>query len=287
MRGKGIIFFALYFCLGDDFIEEKFYKVWLTLINGLGFKKYSNLINYFKTNKNIFEASKLDLIGVLKDDLPLANEILDNKLRLLAKEHLNYMNLNHIDIISVLDREYPYLLKQIYSPPICIYIKGNKEIFKSFSLGIVGCRDYSNYGKEITQKLSFDLAKNSVNIVSGLARGIDSFAHLGAIYAKGLTTAVLGNSLDTIYPKENMYLAKKIIESNGAIISEYPLFSKIQKSNFPARNRIISGISSGLVVVEAKIKSGSLITANFALEQGRDVFSVPRKYKFINFSRNK
>ena len=101
MRGKGIIFFVLYFCLGDDFIEEKFYKVWITLINCLGFKKYANLINYFKTNKNIFEASKLDLIGVLKNDLRLANEILDSKLKSLAKEHLDYMNLNHIDIISV------------------------------------------------------------------------------------------------------------------------------------------------------------------------------------------
>lgn len=275
------------FCLGDGFIEEKFYKVWLTLINGLGFKKYANLINYFKTNKNIFEASRLDLTQVLKNDLKLIDEILSNKLKLLAKEHLNYMNLNHIDIISVFDEEYPFLLKQIYSPPICIYIKGNKEIFKSFSLGIVGCRDCSNYGKEITQKLSYDLAKNSINIVSGLAKGIDSFAHLGAIYAKGVTTAVLGSGIDIIYPDQNKFLAKKILETNGAIISEFSLSTKPNKVNFPARNRIISGISSGLVVVEAKLKSGSLITADFALEQGRDVFAVPRKCRFIKLSRNK
>ena len=123
--------------------------------------------------------------------------------------------------------------------------------------------------------------------MSGLARGIDSFSHLGAVYGNGITTAVLGNGLDIIYPKENYYLAEKIIRKNGAIISEYPIGTKPEKMNFPARNRIISGISNGVLVIEAKKKSGTLITVDFALEQGRDVFIVPRKYKFYKLRRNK
>ena len=188
------------------------------------------------------------------------------------------MERNKIDIISIEDEEYPRNLISIYNPPICIYIKGNKQIFKSKSIGIIGCRECTSYGKEIAQKFSYNLALRNLNIVSGLARGIDSEAHLGAVYSKGLTTAVLGNGLDTIYPKENYYLEEKILRNNGAIISEYPLGTKPEKMNFPARNRIISGISDGLLVVEAKKKSGTLITVDFALEQGREVFIVPRKY---------
>ena len=188
------------------------------------------------------------------------------------------MELNQIDIISIEDNEYPFFLREIYSPPICLYIKGNKENLNKFNISIVGCRDCSEYGKDVAQKLAYDLASNSVNIVSGLAKGIDSYAHLGALYAKGLTTAVLGNGLDVIYPKENYYLANKIINSGGAIISEYPLGTKPEKINFPLRNRIVSGLSKGVVVVEAKQKSGTLITVDFALDQGRDVFVVPRKY---------
>lgn len=188
------------------------------------------------------------------------------------------MERNNIDIISVEDKEYPLNLLNIHNPPICLYIKGNREIFKSKSIAVIGCRENTEYGKEVAQKFSYNLAKNKINIVSGLAKGIDSEAHLGAIYGNGLTTAVLGNGLDTIYPKENYYLAEKILRNNGVIISEYPIGTKPEKMNFPARNRIISGISDGVLVVEAKKKSGTIITVDFALEQGREVFLVPRKY---------
>ena len=128
----------------------------------------------------------------------------------------------------------------------------------------------------MAKEFSYKLAKNNINIVSGLARGIDSYAHFGAICANGITTAVLGNGLDTIYPKENYNLAQKIIEKNGAIISEYPIGTKPEKMNFPARNRIISGIAKGVLVIEAKQKSGTLITVDFALDQGKEVFVIPR-----------
>ena len=180
-----------------------------------------------------------------------------------------------LETITINDRCYPMQLKQIYDAPKKLYVRGNKEILGGFGIAIVGCRDNTKYGEIITKNLAYNLAKNGVNIISGLAKGIDSFAHIGAIYAKGRTIAVLGNSIDSIYPKENEIIAQKIIEYGGAIISEYPIGSKIEKKNFPARNRIISGLSKGVIVVEAKEKSGSLITADFALEQGRDVYAVP------------
>lgn len=265
---------------GDDIIEEKFYKVWLTLIEGLGIKRYINLITVFKTNKGIFNASKEELMRVKLIDEKMCNNILDIKKRKMVKMYLKYMASNEIDIISIEDKEYPSNLREIYNPPICLYIKGNKNIFNNIAIGVIGCRECSNYGKEVAQKFSYDLASHNINIVSGLAKGIDSYAHLGAIYCKGITTAVLGSGIDIIYPKENNYLVDKILKTNGAIISEYPIGTKPDKMNFPARNRIISGIAKGVVVVEAKKKSGTLITVDFALEQGRDVFAIPRKHQF-------
>ena len=263
-------------------IEEKYYKIWITLIKGIGIKRYINLIKEFKTIKNIFSASSKDLVNIPLIDEKLIQNILNSQNKILAKKHLVYMEKNNIDIISIEDVEYPLKLVSIYNPPICLYIKGNKEIFKEKSIGIIGCRECTQYGKEIAQKFSYNLAKNKINIVSGLARGIDSEAHLGATYAKGWTTAVLGNGLDIVYPKENYYLVDKILRNDGAIISEYPIGTKPEKMNFPARNRIISGISDGLLVVEAKKKSGTLITVDFALEQGRDVFLVPGNINSLN-----
>ena len=270
------VFFALQKGLVN--IEEKYYKVWLTLIKNLGIKKYVNLINKFKTNKGIFQANKRDLLNVNLINEKICDDLLSLEIRKNVKKHLAFMELNKIDIISIADKEYPAILREIDNPPICLYIKGNKKILNNISVSIVGCRDCSQYGKEISQKLAYNLANNSFNVVSGLAKGIDSFAHLGALYANGKTIAVLGNGLDTIYPKENKFIANKILRTNGAIISEYRLGTKIEKTNFPARNRIISGISLATIVVEAKKKSGTLITVDFALEQGRDVFVVPRKY---------
>ena len=185
------------------------------------------------------------------------------------------MEKNLIDIISIQDREYPQLLKEIYAPPIFLYIKGNKKILNNKSIAIIGCREASNYGLSVANQFAYNLSKQNINIISGLARGIDSEAHLGAIRANKTTIAVLGNGLDTIYPKENNKLVQNILNSGGTIISEYPLGTNPKKENFPARNRIISGMSKGLLVVEAKEKSGTLITVDFALEQGRDVFVIP------------
>ena len=261
-------------------IEEKYYKIWLTLIKNLGATKYAKLINIFKTNKNLFNAKKEELMSINLISEKLIQEILNQENRIKAKIHLQFMQKNQIDIISIADDEYPFLLREIYSPPLCLYIRGNKECLKKENIAIIGCRQCSEYGKKTAQKIAYELSKENVNIVSGLAKGIDEYSHLGAIFAKGKTIAVLGNGVDIIYPKENKYLINPILENNGAIISEFPLGTKPEKMNFPLRNRIISGLSKKIIVVEAKKKSGTLITVDFALEQGRDVLVIPRKYRF-------
>ena len=161
-----------------------------------------------------------------------------------------------------------------------LYVKkyeysGNKKILNDKSIAIIGCRECSIYGKEVANKLAYELSNNKINIISGMAKGIDSYAHIGALKAEGKTIAVLGTGLDVIYPKENIALYSKIIELGGTIISEYVVGTKADRMNFPARNRIISGLSDGIIVVEAKKKSGTLITVDFALEQGKDIFVVP------------
>ena len=189
--------------------------------------------------------------------------------------HISYMRKNNINLISIYDKEYPEILKKIYDPPISLYIKGNYNILNQQSLAIIGCRECSEYGIKVAKHFSYQLAKKGINIISGLAKGIDSYSHIGCLGANGKTIAVVGNGLDSIYPRENIELAKKIIENGGAIISEYPLGTKPEKMNFPARNRIISGMSKGVLVIEAKEKSGTLLTVDYALEQGREVFVIP------------
>jgi DNA processing protein len=165
-------------------------------------------------------------------------------------------------------------LLQIPDPPPVLYVRGRLTNEDEWAVAVVGTRRASAYGKTVTQRLVTDLAVNHVTIVSGLARGIDGEAHQVALDAGGRTIAVLGCGLDLIYPPEHRNLAREIVE-NGALVSEYPLGTRPEASNFPPRNRIISGLSLGVLVVEAGFKSGALITADFAADQGRDVFAVP------------
>jgi len=180
-----------------------------------------------------------------------------------------------IKIIKIGDEDYPEKMKHIYRPPLKLYVVGNTEILNKKGIAIIGCRNCSEYGACNAYKFGYELAKKELNIISGFARGIDTYGHKGAIDAKGKTIAVLGSGLDVIYPPENKNLYKKILASEGVIISEYPLGSKPEKYHFPARNRIISGLSDGVLVVEAKRKSGTLITVDYALEQGKDIYAIP------------
>lgn len=178
-------------------------------------------------------------------------------------------------VIDCEDSLYPPRLKEIYDPPLVLYVQGNPEVLKKRSIGIVGSRHTTNYGFETTRKLSFQCAYAGFSVVSGLARGIDTAAHQGAVAAKGITVAVLGSSLDLLYPEENRPLAEKIVETGGAIISEFTLSTPPDTYTFPMRNRIASGLCEGVLVVEAGEESGALITAKTALDQGRQVFAVP------------
>ena len=180
-----------------------------------------------------------------------------------------------IQEINLGELDYTYLLSQIYSPPKKLYVLGNAQILREKSIAIVGCRNASNYGKSVARDLAYNLGKENIITVSGLARGIDTYCHIGSVEANARTIAVLAHGLDMIYPKENRNLAIKILNLGGALVSEYKIGEKPLKQNFPARNRIISGLSETTVVVEAEKESGSLITANFALNEGRNVFAVP------------
>lgn len=170
---------------------------------------------------------------------------------------------------------YPNKLKQIKNYPIMLFYKGNIELLNTKCIAIIGNRDFSEYGKKIAIKFSYELASRGITIVTGGARGIDSFANMGANLANSPSIIVLGNSLEFVYPPENKELEEKVLNNNGLIISEYMPGTRGNKYTFPARNRIISAISDGILVIEAKKKSGTTITVDYALEQGKDIYAVP------------
>ena len=276
--------------------EEKRYWIWFSLIKGLGLKRKKQLLEIYKTPEKIYTLNKNDLLKIKGIGNETINNILDEKTRKDVDKHISYMLKNNINIISIVNKEYPNNLKEIYDFPISLYIKGNKDILNNKNIAIIGCREASDYGKKAAKYFGYNLAKEGINIVSGLAKGVDSYSHIGNLCALmeksypqadklikcGKPIAVVGNGLDMVYPAENKKLEKKIIELGGCIISEYPLGTKPSKMSFPARNRIISGISNAVLVIEAKEKSGTLITVDFALEQGRDVFVVPGNINSIN-----
>ena len=257
------------------------YWIWLSRIEGLSPRILNYLLERYKDPRVIWDRTKEELI---KDGIKesYACKIVENSYRENLDKYLKYMQKNNIEIINIYDKYYPDKLKVIYDPPIVIYVKGNKNILNEKSLAIVGCRLCTKYGEIVSTKLAYDLALNNINVVSGLARGIDSFAHKGCLKAKRKTIAVVGCGLDTVYPKENKTLFDSIISNGGAIVSEYIIGTKPLARNFPRRNRIISGMSDGVIVIEAREKSGTLITVDFALEQGKVVYAIPGRIDEIN-----
>ncbi len=189
--------------------------------------------------------------------------------------------------IAITDSKYPEKLKNIYDPPKGIYIEGNLELLSKPSIAIIGSRNCSRYGEMVAKKFGIDLAKKNIVVISGMARGIDTFAHIGCLIGEGKTIAVLGSGFKNIYPKENEKLFYKILEKGGAIISEYTPEEMPLAEHFPARNRIISGLCDKLIVVEAGKRSGTFITVDFALEQGKDIYAVPGNITSIKSERYK
>jgi DNA processing protein len=197
-----------------------------------------------------------------------------SRARIVPDQELEKVHRHQVGVLTLADPDYPRLLKQIHDPPPVLYVKGEFKQEDSRAVAVVGSRNATPFGRSMAQELAAGLAKAGVCVVSGMARGIDTAAHQGALKGKGRTIAVLGNGLDIVYPPENRALFRKIEEA-GAVISEYPPETKPNPGHFPARNRIISGLSEGVVVVESAVNGGALITADLALEQGRDVFAVP------------
>ena len=254
--------------------QAKYFNAF-NLINGIGPITFKKLLSYFHLLENAWSAdfSEFNQAGLSQS---LVNQIKKQRLKINPDWEMERISKEKISLITVQDKNYPKLLKEIYAPPPLLYIKGNIEPKDDFSIGIVGTRKLSLYGRQITPLITADLARAGLTIVSGLAKGIDTIAHQAAIKTKGRTIAVLGSGLDkkNIYPAINRRLAEEISQS-GAVISEYPIDTEPLAQHFPQRNRNISGLSLGVLVIEAPEKSGALITAKDALEQNRDVFAIP------------
>jgi DNA processing protein len=244
----------------------------LISVSGVGPYRIRNLIGRFGDPKCVLEADISELCQVDGIDEKTAKSIKNQTDPKFAENQLQLAEKENIQIMTFWDRSYPEILKKIYDPPIVLFIKGSLE--NTDGIAIVGTRSPSKTGQWAAEHFSKGFVENDITIVSGMARGIDTWAHRGAVRDNGRTIAVLGSGVDVIYPPENRILYHKIIEK-GAVISEFPIRTEPKSVHFPRRNRIISGLSLGTVVVEAGEKSGALITAYMALEQGREVFAVP------------
>jgi len=254
--------------------EEAFYWLALSLISGVGSTLIQRLLDRFNTPEAVFRATKKELLNVEGLGDKVASEIQKGPMEKRVERELYLLEEVGGRLVTLKHDTYPNRLKNIYDPPALLYVRGELKKEDELAVSIVGSRKTSPYGRWITEKIGQDLARHGVTIVSGMARGIDSLAHWGAISGGGRTIAVLGCGVDVIYPSENRSLFTKIID-HGAVVSEFPMGSPPEGGHFPRRNRIISGLSIGVVVVQASERSGSLITAGYALEQGREVFAVP------------
>jgi len=249
---------------------------WLALVltPGLGPTRARKLVAHFGGPQAVLRASltELEAAGILAVS---AQALATGKSSELAREECARAREGEISLVSLDHPSYPPRLKEIYDPPPILYVKGNVEALTQPGIAMVGTRHPTPYGSGMAERLGCDLAAQGLVIISGMARGVDTASHRGAISAKGKTIAVFGTGVDVMYPKENTRLAEQIVALGGALISEFPLGTFAAPQNFPIRNRIISGMSVGVLVVEAAEYSGTRITARCALEQNRDVYAVP------------
>jgi DNA processing protein len=252
-------------------------KDWIALnmTPGVGPRAATKLLERFGSPDAVFQARRTEL-----EQLRLRPETIESILKreFEAKAVEELENIKQIggDVLILDDGSYPALLREIADPPITLYVKGDwQACFAQPCVGVIGSRLCSTYGTNASEMLSRDLASRGVTIISGLARGIDTSAHRGAIAGGGRTVAVLGTGIDNVYPRENTGLVREILANGGAIVSQFPLGTPPLKDNFPYRNRIISGLSYGALIIEASERSGSLITARLAMEQNREVMAVP------------
>ncbi len=246
----------------------------IALTPGLGPTKARKLVEHFGSAEAVFHASLTELEGTGMQAVS-AQSIATGKSVELAREEIARAAAAGVTLVSLEDPCYPPRLKEIYDPPLVLYVRGNPEVLPQPGIAMVGTRHPTPYGSGMAERLACDLAAQGLVIISGMARGVDTASHRGAISAKGKTVAVFGTGVDVIYPKENSRLSEQILALGGALISEFRLGTFAAPQNFPIRNRILSGMSVGVLVLEAAEYSGTRITARCALEQNRDVFAVP------------
>lgn len=250
------------------------YWVWLSSLPGIGSRKFNDLLSFFQTAENVFNSTYEELINCRIINEEVVKNITNNRNLEKIDKYIKKVKDNGIKIYLSNQEEYPVNLKTIYDPPPVLYCLGELRQEDKEAIAIVGSRKASDYGLKTAEKLAGQLVQAGITVVSGMALGIDAAAHRGAIRGGGRTIAVFACGVTNPNPKSNINLYREILK-NGAVVSEYPLGMQPHPGNFPARNRIISGLALGSLIVEANIKSGSLITADFALEQGRDVFAIP------------
>jgi DNA processing protein len=258
-------------------LDRNFMKEWIALnmTPGVGPRAATNLLERFGSPASVFHARRTELESVrLRPET--IESIIKNEFADRAEGELDRVKKLGGDILILDDGSYPSLLREIADPPITLYVRGDwQACLEQPCVGIIGSRQCSTYGENASEMLSRDLASRGITVVSGLARGIDAAAHKGALQGKGRTIAVMGTGIDGVYPKENIRLVREILDAGGCLVSQFPLGTPPLKDNFPYRNRIISGLCLGVLIVEASERSGSLITARLATEQNREVMAVP------------
>lgn len=261
-------------------------KYWIAITRHpkIGAIRFKKLYNFFPDLKTAWEQATLNDLKEAGIEENLAEDFLLKKKDINPDQELELLKINQVNAITIQEAEYPSLLKEIYGAPPVIFYRGDLTKYHEQSLAIVGTRNISSYGHQIVNELITDLSSHEINIVSGLALGVDTQAHLAALKNNLTTIAVLASGLDekNIYPGNNRRLAQNIIEKNGLIISEFPIGTMPLKHHFPIRNRIISGLSRGTLIIEAGETSGALITAHYALEQNREVLAIPGNISNLN-----
>jgi len=253
--------------------EDIKYWVGFSLISGIGRVRLTQLENYFTNLGNAWKANPAELKQAGLDSSSI-RAITSQRPKISLEGEMEKLDRFGVKVFTWHDKDYPSRLKEIYDYPPLIYVRGSLLPEDEWCLAVVGTRRATVYGRQVTEEIVADLAQSRITIVSGLAKGIDSVAHHSALEAGGRSIAIFACGLDIVYPSENANLARRIIQQ-GALISEYPLGTKPRPDNFPRRNRIMSGLSLGVLVIEAGVTSGALITAHLALEQNREVFAIP------------
>ncbi len=255
--------------------DTKYFLAFLK-ISGIGPLNIQKMLKYFPNLENAWKGNYIDLVsaGISEN---LAKEIINQKNTINPDEEINKLFKEEVHALTITDNEYPEDLKQIYSPPPVLFYKGDLQCLNNNCLAVVGARKNTHYGVSVLEKIIPELVLNGLTIISGLALGIDGIAHRVCLQNNGKTVAVLGSGLDNanIYPSTNKQLAEKIIEGGGCLLSESAPGTRPSKQSFPLRNRIISGLSLAVLIIEAGESSGSLITAKYALEQNRDIYAIP------------